>query len=178
MCNCVTFTLCNFRGRDSNKFTISVNVAANTTVKFSLTYQELLRRKLSLYDEVIYLQPGQIVSDLKVDIFITESKKISQLNPPFLQNEDKVKCKYNFAHVGYVCACVCMYVSSVEKNPECQNLSGQNLGWSKVCHHYWPMKQTRQFIKRNVKYYGPGIHMTWHLNLVISVEHPGAAFSR
>jgi len=46
--------------RDSNKFTVSVNVEAESKVTFNLTYEQLLNRKLGIYENVINLQPGQV----------------------------------------------------------------------------------------------------------------------
>jgi hypothetical protein len=52
------FFICS--ARDSNKFTVSVNVEAESKVTFNLTYEQLLNRKLGIYENVINLQPGQV----------------------------------------------------------------------------------------------------------------------
>lgn len=49
-----------FSTRDSNKFTVSVNVEAESKVTFNLTYEQLLSRKLGIYENVINVQPGQV----------------------------------------------------------------------------------------------------------------------
>lgn len=51
-----------FSTRDSNKFTVSVNVEAESKVTFNLTYEQLLSRKLGIYENVINVQPGQVNS--------------------------------------------------------------------------------------------------------------------
>lgn len=49
-----------FSTRDSNKFTVSVNVESESKVTFNLTYEQLLTRKLGVYENVVNLQPGQV----------------------------------------------------------------------------------------------------------------------
>jgi len=56
------FFICS--ARDSNKFTVSVNVEAESKVTFNLTYEQLLNRKLGIYENVINLQPGQVSTKL------------------------------------------------------------------------------------------------------------------
>ncbi|XP_064603732.1 inter-alpha-trypsin inhibitor heavy chain H4-like isoform X2 [Liolophura sinensis] len=75
------------RARESNKFTASVNVAAAMSVTFELTYQELLERRLGLYEHVIYIDPGQPVADMKVDVYIVESRVITDLSVPPISND-------------------------------------------------------------------------------------------
>jgi hypothetical protein len=66
---------------------VSVNVAPEQKVTFNLTYQELLQRALGIYQSVIYIDPGQIVNDMKVDVFINESREINSLRVPALQKD-------------------------------------------------------------------------------------------
>nr|XP_018667021.1 inter-alpha-trypsin inhibitor heavy chain H4 isoform X2 [Ciona intestinalis] len=58
--------------REAQTFDVSVNVAAGSSVTFTLEYQELLKRKLSRYHHVIYADPGQVVGDFKIEVEITE----------------------------------------------------------------------------------------------------------
>lgn len=46
--------------RDSNVFTVSVNVEANGKVTFNLTYEQLLTRTLGQYENIINVDPGQV----------------------------------------------------------------------------------------------------------------------
>ena len=62
-------------------------MAPQQKVTFNLTYQELLQRALGVYQNMIFINPGQIVSDLKVDVFIDESKEITKLRVPALQKD-------------------------------------------------------------------------------------------
>ncbi|KAJ8301348.1 hypothetical protein KUTeg_020335, partial [Tegillarca granosa] len=61
--------------RETNRFKVEVNVAAQSKVTFNLTYQELLYRNLGSYEHVIYIQPGQIVDDMRIDVSILESPR-------------------------------------------------------------------------------------------------------
>lgn len=54
--------------RDSNKFTVSVNVAPQSDAQFLLTYEELLERRLDQYEVVINIHPGQILEKMKVKV--------------------------------------------------------------------------------------------------------------
>ncbi|XP_078314331.1 inter-alpha-trypsin inhibitor heavy chain H4-like [Crassostrea virginica] len=73
--------------RETNKFQIQVNVAAQEKVTFVLTYRELLKRTNGLYNHVIYINPGQVVDDLKINVFIKESSNITIIKTPQIRNE-------------------------------------------------------------------------------------------
>ncbi|XP_060080552.1 inter-alpha-trypsin inhibitor heavy chain H3-like [Ylistrum balloti] len=75
------------RPRETNKFHVDVNIAAQSTVAFNLTYQNLLRRNHGTYEHVLYIDPGQVVNDLRVDIAIQESRAITSINVPPLRND-------------------------------------------------------------------------------------------
>ena len=49
-----------FSARDSNRFSVSVNLEPKKKVTFNLTYEELLKRELGVYRHVINLNPGQV----------------------------------------------------------------------------------------------------------------------
>ncbi|XP_062582779.1 inter-alpha-trypsin inhibitor heavy chain H4-like [Saccostrea cucullata] len=73
--------------RDSNKFQIQINVAAAEKVTFELTYRELLRRRTGKYEQLIYINPGQIVDDFRVDVSIEEYRNITSVHVPPLRND-------------------------------------------------------------------------------------------
>ncbi|XP_050443341.1 inter-alpha-trypsin inhibitor heavy chain H3-like isoform X2 [Adelges cooleyi] len=77
--------------RDSNKFTVSVNVEAEHKVTFNLTYEQLLTRKLGVYENVINVQPGQVVKNLKVIVDIEESSNITTLEVPDIKTTNEIK---------------------------------------------------------------------------------------
>lgn len=54
--------------RDSNRFTVSVNIEPETKASFWLTYEELLQRRDGRYELVVNLHPGQPVKDLTVEV--------------------------------------------------------------------------------------------------------------
>ncbi len=66
---------------------MSVNIAARSKVTFDLTYEELLQRRLGIYEHVINVKPGQVVRDLKIDVHLHESKELTLLRVPPLRNE-------------------------------------------------------------------------------------------
>lgn len=76
--------------RNSNRFTISVNVERSSKALFVLTYEELLTRTLGLYNHVINLTPGQVVRDLLVDVFIAEPSDIIELHVPKIKATNEV----------------------------------------------------------------------------------------
>ena len=82
---CVIEPFC--RPRETNKFQIQVNVAAQEKVTFVLTYRELLKRTNGLYNHVIYINPGQVVDDLKINVLIKESSTITIIKTPPIRNE-------------------------------------------------------------------------------------------
>ncbi|XP_052700582.1 inter-alpha-trypsin inhibitor heavy chain H3-like isoform X3 [Crassostrea angulata] len=73
--------------RETNKFQIQVNVAATEKVTFELTYRELLKRTNGLYDHVIYINPGQVVDDLKINVLIKETTNITTIKTPPIRND-------------------------------------------------------------------------------------------
>ncbi|XP_034239234.1 inter-alpha-trypsin inhibitor heavy chain H4-like isoform X2 [Thrips palmi] len=76
--------------RDSNSFTVSLNVEKQNKVSFNLTYEELLTRKLGQYEHVVTLNPGQVVQDLLVRVHIKENKNITKLRVPEFTSGNKI----------------------------------------------------------------------------------------
>ncbi|XP_069141685.1 inter-alpha-trypsin inhibitor heavy chain H3-like [Argopecten irradians] len=73
--------------RETNTFNIRINVAANTKVTFQLRYEELLQRKLSAYNHVIFIKPGEPVADLSIEVDINESRNITNLRIPPIKSD-------------------------------------------------------------------------------------------
>lgn len=67
--------------RDSNRFTVSVNINPESKATFYLTYEELLVRKDGKYEIVLNIHPGEPVKDLLVQA----SRKSD-----FLENVDNI----------------------------------------------------------------------------------------
>ncbi|XP_049887511.1 inter-alpha-trypsin inhibitor heavy chain H4-like isoform X4 [Pectinophora gossypiella] len=78
------------KARDSNHFTVSVNVEPNTTAVFNLTYEELLVRRNNVYNHAINLHPGGIVPKLSVTVHIREAQKITELRVPEVRTGNEI----------------------------------------------------------------------------------------
>lgn len=53
-------------GRKMETFSVSVNVAADSSVIFILTHEELLRRNFGKYELMIRVKPKQLVQHFEV----------------------------------------------------------------------------------------------------------------
>uniref|UniRef100_A0AAY4D0L5 VIT domain-containing protein n=1 Tax=Denticeps clupeoides TaxID=299321 RepID=A0AAY4D0L5_9TELE len=53
-------------GRKLEKFTVSVNIAAFSNVTFTLTYEELLKRRQGKYEIMIRVKPKQLIQHFEV----------------------------------------------------------------------------------------------------------------
>lgn len=47
-------------------FKTEVHVPSGSSIEFELHYQEMMYRKLSLYEHTLHLQPGRVVPQLQV----------------------------------------------------------------------------------------------------------------
>nr|XP_060487246.1 inter-alpha-trypsin inhibitor heavy chain H4 isoform X6 [Panthera onca] len=76
-------------GRKMEQFQVSVNVAPSAKVTFELVYEELLKRRLEVYELLLKIQPQQLVKHLQMDIHIFEPQGISFLETEstFMTNE-------------------------------------------------------------------------------------------
>ncbi|KAK7490609.1 hypothetical protein BaRGS_00018212 [Batillaria attramentaria] len=75
------------RPRETNSFKVEINVAALEKVTFNLTYQEVLERRLGVYEHVVYIDPGQLVEDMSVEVAIEENREITYLHVPPIRND-------------------------------------------------------------------------------------------
>ncbi|KAG7319218.1 hypothetical protein KOW79_017692 [Hemibagrus wyckioides] len=76
-------------GRKMEKFSVSVNIAANSNVIFTLTYEELLHRRLGKYELMIRVKPKQLVQHFEIVADVYEPQGIAFLNAhgTFITNE-------------------------------------------------------------------------------------------
>ncbi|XP_039859054.1 inter-alpha-trypsin inhibitor heavy chain H3-like [Simochromis diagramma] len=76
-------------GRKMEKFSVSVNIAAESNVTFVLTYEELLQRKLGRYEFLTRVKPKTLVQDFQIVTNIYEPQGISYVDAhaTFLSNE-------------------------------------------------------------------------------------------
>ncbi|KAJ3633920.1 hypothetical protein MTP99_010837 [Tenebrio molitor] len=76
--------------RDSNRFTVSVNVEPQKKAIFTLTYEELLKRQDEQYEIVINIHPGQPVKELNVEVHINESRALKFVKSPPLRTGNEI----------------------------------------------------------------------------------------
>ncbi|XP_077384752.1 inter-alpha-trypsin inhibitor heavy chain H3-like [Festucalex cinctus] len=76
-------------GRKMEKFSVSVNIAAESNVTFVLTHEELLQRKLGQYEILTRVKPKQLVQEFQIVTNIYEPQGISyvETHSTFLSNE-------------------------------------------------------------------------------------------
>ncbi|KAL4659317.1 inter-alpha-trypsin inhibitor heavy chain H2, partial [Arapaima gigas] len=63
--------------QDTEMFKTEVYVPAGSLVEFELNYEEMMQRKMRLYEHVLHLQPGRLVPRLEVDVYIYEPRGIT-----------------------------------------------------------------------------------------------------
>ncbi|KAI1892156.1 hypothetical protein AGOR_G00130370 [Albula goreensis] len=63
--------------REVEKFRVAVSVPSGTRLSFSLTYEELLSRRLGRYELALGLRPGQPVQNLSLEVTVAERSGIS-----------------------------------------------------------------------------------------------------
>lgn len=76
--------------RDSNRFTVSVNIDPQSKAAFHLRYEELLVRKNDKYEIVLNMNPGQYVEDFEVVVNINESRPMKFVKVPYLRSGNEV----------------------------------------------------------------------------------------
>ncbi|KAG8225182.1 hypothetical protein J437_LFUL001309 [Ladona fulva] len=77
--------------RDSNLFAVSVNLEPRSKMTFNLTYEELLTRRLGLYDHMIHLVTSdKVIHDMKVEVSIEENQNITTVKVPEPTTENEV----------------------------------------------------------------------------------------
>ncbi|XP_060094800.1 inter-alpha-trypsin inhibitor heavy chain H3-like [Heteronotia binoei] len=94
-------------GRKTEKFSVSVNIAAASKVTFELTYEELLKRNFGKYEMFIKVNPKQLVNKFEIDANIFEPQGISDLEVEgtFINNDLLPVLKKSFSgkrgHVSF-----------------------------------------------------------------------------
>ncbi|XP_066526179.1 inter-alpha-trypsin inhibitor heavy chain H3-like [Hoplias malabaricus] len=76
-------------GRKMEKFSVSVNIAANGKVTFTLTYEELLQRQFGQYEIMIRVKPKQLVQHFEIvaDIYEPQGIMFLDTSATFFTNE-------------------------------------------------------------------------------------------
>ncbi|CAL9682755.1 unnamed protein product [Knipowitschia caucasica] len=65
--------------QDMETFKTEVHVPPGSNIEFELHYQEMMQRKLGIYEHQLHLQPGRLVPNFQVDVYIFEPKGISKV---------------------------------------------------------------------------------------------------
>jgi len=77
--------------RNTNTFSVDINLEPGAKVEFRLTYEELLERRDGLYDYIININPGSVVEDFHVEVNINESLPLSRLSVPKLLESNEIE---------------------------------------------------------------------------------------
>uniref|UniRef100_H3ARB8 Inter-alpha-trypsin inhibitor heavy chain 5 n=1 Tax=Latimeria chalumnae TaxID=7897 RepID=H3ARB8_LATCH len=73
------------RGNEVENFQIAVSIPGKNRAIFLLTYEELLQRRLGMYEHTISVRPQQLVGKLLVEVNIQENSGITHLEIPPLR---------------------------------------------------------------------------------------------
>uniref|UniRef100_A0A8C7QKA0 Inter-alpha-trypsin inhibitor heavy chain family member 6 n=1 Tax=Oncorhynchus mykiss TaxID=8022 RepID=A0A8C7QKA0_ONCMY len=65
------------KSREIEKFRVAMSVPSGTRMSFSLSYEELLPRRLGRYELTLGLRPGGLVTNLTLDVSIAERTGLS-----------------------------------------------------------------------------------------------------
>ncbi|GJQ67353.1 hypothetical protein Trydic_g8244 [Trypoxylus dichotomus] len=76
--------------RDSNRFTVSVNIEPETAVIFFLTYEQLLQRQDNQYELIVNIHPKQPVENLRVHVNINESQPLKFVFAPSIRSGNEI----------------------------------------------------------------------------------------
>uniref|UniRef100_A0A3Q4H1X4 Inter-alpha-trypsin inhibitor heavy chain 2 n=1 Tax=Neolamprologus brichardi TaxID=32507 RepID=A0A3Q4H1X4_NEOBR len=104
--------------QDMETFKTEVHVPSGSNIEFELHYQEMMHRKLNLYEHTLHLQPGRLVPQLQVDVYIFEPKGIATVkasNTFGAQFADliKVTSTKDKAHI--------VFKPTVQQQKQCEN---------------------------------------------------------
>ncbi|XP_050813719.1 inter-alpha-trypsin inhibitor heavy chain H3-like [Gopherus flavomarginatus] len=108
-------------GRKTEKFTVSVNIAAASKVTFELTYEELLKRHLGKYEMLIKVKPKQLVKQFQIEVNIFEPQGIGELEAfgSFISNDLTQTIEKSFSgKKGHV-----SFKPTIDQQRTCENCS-------------------------------------------------------
>ncbi|XP_070206409.1 inter-alpha-trypsin inhibitor heavy chain H3-like isoform X2 [Littorina saxatilis] len=115
--------------RHSNKFDVSVNIAAGSNVTFNLIYQELLRRRSGAYEHSVYINPSHGVGEFSVEVYIQERTDIRDVRTPALRKDiinNAVEEEQNtITQIGYPTNTS----AHIIYRPSPESLTEQGAGW-------------------------------------------------
>ncbi|KAJ8006942.1 hypothetical protein DPEC_G00112440 [Dallia pectoralis] len=68
--------------QDMETFKAEVHVPSGSKIEFELHYQEMMYRKLGFYEHTLHLQPGRLVPQFQLDVYIYEPTGIASVMVP------------------------------------------------------------------------------------------------
>ncbi|KAK5849054.1 hypothetical protein PBY51_008728 [Eleginops maclovinus] len=107
--------------QDLETFKTEVHVPPGSNIEFELHYQEMMHRKLGVYEHSLFLQPGRLVPQFQVDVYIFEPKGISMVDTPNTLGEKfadniKVTSSEKKAHI--------VFKPNLQQQRKCDNCTG------------------------------------------------------
>ncbi|KAF3859379.1 hypothetical protein F7725_021778, partial [Dissostichus mawsoni] len=92
-----------------------------SNIEFELHYQEMMHRRLGSYEHSLFLQPGRLVPQFQVDVYIFEPKGISMVETPNTLGEQfvgniKVTSTKEKAHI--------VFKPNLQQQRKCDNCTG------------------------------------------------------
>uniref|UniRef100_A0A4W5L0A9 Inter-alpha-trypsin inhibitor heavy chain 2 n=1 Tax=Hucho hucho TaxID=62062 RepID=A0A4W5L0A9_9TELE len=104
--------------QDMETFKTEVHVPPGSKIEFELHYQEMMQRKLGFYEHSLYLQPGRLVPQFQVDVYIYEPSGIASVETPNTLGEHfsgmaKLTSSKHKAHV--------VFKPSLQQQRKCEN---------------------------------------------------------
>ncbi|KRT81312.1 VWA domain-containing protein [Oryctes borbonicus] len=76
--------------RDSDRFTVLVNIEPESKITFFLTYEQLLQRENNQYELIVNIHPKQPVEDLRVHVNINESQPLKFVFAPSIRSGNEI----------------------------------------------------------------------------------------
>uniref|UniRef100_A0A8C4NZY9 Inter-alpha-trypsin inhibitor heavy chain 2 n=1 Tax=Dicentrarchus labrax TaxID=13489 RepID=A0A8C4NZY9_DICLA len=113
------FLLNRANSQDMETFKTEVHVPPGSHIEFELHYQEMMHRRLGFYEHSLYLQPGRLVPQFQVDVYIFEPKGITMVQTPSTLGEQFL----------YDSLCLCpqahiVFKPNLQQQRKCDNCTG------------------------------------------------------
>uniref|UniRef100_A0A672G8F6 Inter-alpha-trypsin inhibitor heavy chain 2 n=1 Tax=Salarias fasciatus TaxID=181472 RepID=A0A672G8F6_SALFA len=100
--------------QDLETFKTEVHVPPGSNIEFELHYQEMMHRKLGFYEHTLFLQPGRLVPNFQVDVYIYEPKGIANVHTPNTLGDQFVFS--SFCHQAHV-----VFKPTLQQQKKCEN---------------------------------------------------------
>jgi len=110
--------------QDMETFKTEVHVPPGSNIEFELHYQEMMLRKLGFYEHSLYLQPGRLVPQFQVDVYIYEPKGISMVETPNTLGAQfteliRITSSKDKAHI--------VFKPNLQQQRKCENCTGSTI---------------------------------------------------